>query len=426
MSAAEWFTWRRLRPEDVRGCAGEALDAATLAIAKTIVDDVESGGMAAARAHGERLGDLQPGDPLWLDRAALATAFDGLPLAQQQLLQRVSRRIATFANAQKASLREFDLPLPGGVASQRIAPVASAGCYAPGGRAVLPSSLLMTAVTAKVAGVPRVTAASPRPASIVMGAAHVAGCDGLLALGGAQAIAALTFGLDELLPHDVVVGPGNRFVTAAKQLVQGRVGVDLPAGPSELCVLADGSAEPELIAADLLAQAEHDPSARPWLVCTEAGVIDAVERALGRQLAELPTATIARAALAGGGAVLCADLATALVVCDRLAPEHLQLAVGDAAALVPRLQHYGALFCGRHGAEVLGDYGAGPNHVLPTGGAARYSGGLSVFRFLRVRTILQLESSDPELLADAAALAELEGLPGHAASARLRTRLESS
>jgi len=421
MNAAEPFCWRRLRPEEVRGCAGEALDAATLATAKAIVDEVEGRGTAAARAHGERLGDLQPGAPLWLDRAALAAAFAGLPLAQQQLLQRVSRRIAAFASAQKASLREFDLPVPGGIASQRIAPVASAGCYAPGGRAVLPSSLLMTAVTAQVAGVARITAASPRPAPIVLGAAHVAGCDGLLALGGAQAIAALAFGLDELPPHDVVVGPGNRFVTAAKQLVQGRVGVDLPAGPSELCVLADGSAEPELVAADLLAQAEHDPSARPWLVSTSTSVVDAVEQALRRQLATLPTAATARAALGGGGAVLCGDLATALTVCDRLAPEHLQLAVGDAAALVPRLQHYGALFCGRHGAEVLGDYGAGPNHVLPTGGAARYSGGLSVFRFLRIRTVLQLEDGDPELLADAAALADLEGLPGHAAAARRRS-----
>lgn len=420
MNAAESFCWRRLRPEEVHGCAGEALDAATLAIAKDIVDDVERRGTAAARAHGERLGDLLPDAPLWLDRAALAAAHAALPVAQQQLLERVAQRIAAFAAAQRASLREFDLPVPGGVASQRIAPVLAAGCYAPGGRAVLPSSLLMTAVTAKVAGVARVTAASPRPAPIVLGAAHVAGCDGLLALGGAQAIAALAFGLDGLPPHDVVVGPGNRFVTAAKQLVQGRVGVDLPAGPSELCVLADGSAEPELVAADLLAQAEHDPSARPWLVSTAAALLDAVERELTRQLLLLPTAATARAALAGGGAVLCPDLATAVAVCDRLAPEHLQLAVGDPTALLGQLQHYGALFCGRHGAEVLGDYGAGPNHVLPTGGAARYSGGLSVFRFLRVRTVLRLEAGDPELLADAVALAELEGLPGHAAAARLR------
>ncbi|MCK5944716.1 MAG: histidinol dehydrogenase, partial [Planctomycetes bacterium] len=313
-----------------------------------------------------------------------------------------------------------ELPIPGGLAAQRIAPVQRAGCYAPGGLATLPSSLLMTAVTARAAGVERVVAASPRPGPIVLAAAHVAGVDELLACGGAQAIGALAFGDERRAGCDVVVGPGNRFVTAAKQLVQGRVGIDLPAGPSELCVFADRSGDAAMVAADLLAQAEHDPTARPWLVTTDDELLDEVERQLALQLVDLPTADVARQALAGGGAVLCADLATALDVCDRLAPEHLQLSCARDAELAPRFQHYGALFFGRSGGEVLGDYGAGPNHVLPTAGAARFTGGLSVFSFLRVRTWLQVDGDATPLLRDAARLAECEGLPGHRQAALRR------
>lgn len=412
--------WRHLRPDEVPAAAGEPLDAATLATARAIVDDVALRGTAAAREHGERFGELVPGAPLWLGRDALAAAYAGLPRADRDLLQRLANRIRTFASAQRSSLCEFDLPVPGGRACQRIAPIERAGCYAPGGRAVLPSSLLMTAVTARTAGVPFVAAASPRPSPLVLAAAHVAACDGLLALGGAQAIAALAFGIDEVPAQHLVVGPGNRFVTAAKQLVQGRVGVDLPAGPSELCILADGDADPALLAADLLAQAEHDPTARPWLVTTDRALVDRVETELRAQLEALPTAATAREALRGGGAVVCADLDAAIAICDRLAPEHLQLALAQGPALAHRFRHYGALFCGHSGAEVLGDYGAGPNHVLPTGGAARFSGGLSVFTFLRIRTWLQLDGDATPLLTDAAALAHHEGLPGHAAAALRR------
>jgi len=411
-----------MHPSEVRAAAGSPLDPRTLAVAQQIVDDVATRGAAAVREHAARLDGLPQNAPLLLPPAVLARAFAGLPTADRELLQRTAARIAVFARAQRASLTEFDLPVPGGRACQRLAPLQRAGCYAPGGRAVLPSSLLMTAVTARTAGCAQVYAACPRPAAIVLGAAHVAGVDGLLVAGGAQAIAALAFGIDGQPACDIVVGPGNRFVTAAKQLVQGRVAVDLPAGPSELCVVADGSCDPGDVAADLLAQAEHDDHARPWLLSEEAAVLDAVDAELRAQLDRLPTRATARIALRGGGAVLCRDAQELLAVCDRLAPEHLQLAVRDPAALAHRLGHYGALFFGRAGAEVLGDYGAGPNHVLPTGGAARFSGGLSVFHFLRVRTWLELGDGAGPLAADAAHLAELEGLPGHAAAARRRVR----
>ncbi|MFK7741585.1 MAG: histidinol dehydrogenase [Planctomycetota bacterium] len=412
----------------VRAAAGDALPPDTLATAAQIVADVESGGDAIARRYATELGDIQPDAPMWLGRDAMREAFDALPVGQQQLLRAVAGRIQSFAQAQRESIREFDFAVEGGTASQRMAPVATAGCYAPGGRATLPSSLLMTAVTARAAGVATVLAASPRPGPIVLGAAYVADCDGLLAIGGAQAVAALAFGdrtEGAATPRagcDVLVGPGNRFVTAAKQLVQGRVGIDLPAGPSELCILADHTADPALVAADLLAQAEHDPDARTWLITTCKDLVPSVREQLAAQLDGLATRDVAAVALAAGGAVHCATLEEAEAVCDRLAPEHLQLVLAPDAAdrAATRLQHYGALFFGRNGAEVLGDYGAGPNHVLPTAGAARFTGGLSVFTFLRVRTWLKLDRAANQLLEDAADLADLEGLPGHAAAARRR------
>ena len=407
------------RPGDVRAAAGDRPDAATVAVAAAILDEVAAGGEAATRAHAERFEELYRGE-LTVGPAEMEAAYRRISTEDRGVLDRVAARIEAFASAQRDSLREFDLPVAGGVAAQRIAPVERAGCYAPGGVASLPSSLLMSAVTARAAGVEYVAAASPRPTDVVLAAAHVARCDLLLACGGAQAIGALAYGGGDRAACDVVVGPGNRFVTAAKQLVQAQVGVDLPAGPSELCVVADASADADDVAADLLAQAEHDVAARPWLITTSAELADRVDAALRRQLRALRSAEVAAAALQNGGRVRCTSEDELVAVVDRLAPEHLQLAGAGASRLAPRFQHYGALFLGAHGAEVFGDYGAGPNHVLPTAGAARYTGGLSVFTFLRIRTWLQLDRPAPDMAEDAARLAALEGLPGHAAAARRR------
>jgi phosphoribosyl-ATP pyrophosphohydrolase/phosphoribosyl-AMP cyclohydrolase/histidinol dehydrogenase len=244
----------------------------------------------------------------------------------------------------------------------------------------------------------------------------------VLAVGGAHAVGALAYGAGPVPRVDVIVGPGNRWVTAAKQLVAGQVGIDMLAGPSELVVLADASADPERIAADLLGQAEHDPDARPILVTTDAGLPARVDAALAVQLATLSTADVAREAVANGFCVVCADLDEAVAVCDRLAPEHLEVLTVDADALAGRLRHYGGLFVGGPSAEVFGDYGVGPNHVLPTGTAARFTGGLNVLHFLRVRTWLRMEDG-PALagvVEDAARLARLEGLEAHARSAEHR------
>jgi phosphoribosyl-ATP pyrophosphohydrolase/phosphoribosyl-AMP cyclohydrolase/histidinol dehydrogenase len=234
----------------------------------------------------------------------------------------------------------------------------------------------MTAVTAWAAGVGQVWVASPRPAPVTLAAAAIAGADGLLAVGGAHAVAALAFGVGPNPACDVVVGPGNRWVTAAKKVVMGAVGIDMLAGPSELVILADRTADPALVAADLLAQAEHDVEALPILVTVDADLVDAVELELVVQLERLATRQVASSALDQGFAVITSDLQQAADVCDRLAPEHLQVVTAEPDRTAESLHHYGALFLGAGGGEVLGDYGAGPNHTLPTGGSARFVGGL--------------------------------------------------
>ena len=265
--------------------------------------------------------------------------------------------------------------------------------------------------------------ASPKPTMMTLAAAHVAGADALLRVGGAQAIAALAYGAGDAVPAcDAVVGPGNRWVTAAKQLVGGRVAIDMLAGPSELVVVADDGADPALVAADLLGQAEHDVDAVPILVALSAQVADRIESALADQLPTLPTRDTAAAALANGFCVVVDDLHDAVRVCDQLAPEHLELCIRKPDAVSDRLQHYGALFIGDSAAEVFGDYGAGPNHTLPTGGTSRFVGGLSVLTFLRVRTWLRIDdvNAAQPLVDDAAALARHEGLEAHARSALAR------
>ena len=401
---------------------GSGLDAKTLAAAARIVEAVRKRGEVALRKHAERFGDVAPGAPLYYNRADLARTLAGLSPEERTRLERVAARIRGFAVAQRGALGPVSVPVPGGVAEHRIAPMQRAGCYAPGGRYALPSSVLMTAVTARVAGVRDIWVASPKPQGLTLAAAAIAGADGVLAVGGAQAIAALAYGTGPIAPRDVIVGPGNRYVAAAKRLVAGAVAIDMLAGPSELVVFADSSADPATVAADLVAQAEHDPHAVPMLVTTDASLVERVERELARCLGDLPTARVARAALAHGGAIVVSSVDDGVAACDALAPEHLQLQLRDADAVAPRLAHYGALFVGAGAAEVLGDYGAGPNHVLPTGGTARSTGGLSVYTFLRVRTWLRIDdrAAAVPLIEDAIWLGRAEGLEGHARAAERR------
>ena len=411
---------RRVTPAALNRSAMGRGDESVYREAVGIVEDVRIGGEEAMRAHGERLGDLEPGAQLIADRGDLKSAFDTLDDPTRNLLARTHSRIERFSRAQREGLTDLTIQIEGGQAGHRWIPVDSVGAYAPGGRYPLPSSVLMTVTPARVAGVTSVWLASPRPSALTLAAAWVAGADGLLKVGGAQAVAALAFGT-VTPPVELVVGPGNQWVTGAKRHLYGEVGIDGLAGPSEILVVADVSADPAVVAADLLAQAEHDIHAVPSLVATSDDVADAVDAQLEAQLADLPTAEVARAALANGRCIVVDDLQQAAVVSDAIAPEHLALHVTDPRAVAMLVRSYGSLFVGSTAAEAFADYGAGPNHVLPTGGSARFQAGLSVMTFLKPSTWLSVDRPD-DLIGDTAHLARLEGLEAHARAALARSR----
>jgi phosphoribosyl-ATP pyrophosphohydrolase/phosphoribosyl-AMP cyclohydrolase/histidinol dehydrogenase len=410
-----------------------AVDPEALTAVAPIVNDVRRDGMAALRRHALALNEVAAEDDLLLEPCVLREALAALDPSERERLERIAARIRWFALAQRGALQPLDVAIPGGRAGHTLEPVASVGCYAPGGRHPLPSSVLMTALVARAAGVSRVVVASPRPTRITLAAAALAGADAFLAAGGAQAIAALAYGVPPLHACDLVCGPGSRFVTAAKYLVSKDVAIDLLAGPSELLVVFDASADPQLVAADLIAQAEHDVDALPMAIVVGATdvthqLLGSLHDALVEQLDDLPTAETARAALRRGGALVADDLDGAVAIADRLAPEHLALHLADATAAQARFRHGGAVFVGTGSGEVLGDYGAGPNHTLPTGGTARSRAGLSVFTFLRPRTWLRIDDARLacHAIEDAAWLARAEGLEGHARSASRRLPCEPS
>lgn len=414
---------RRIAAADVGRERQPAVPPEMIAPVLEIIESVREGGEARLRELAERWDGLEPGGALIRSRREMQAALESLPRTGREVLERTARRIEHFARAQLETAVPVDVAVEGGRAGDRVVPVRVAGCYAPGGRFPLPSSALMTAVTARVAGVDEVWLASPRPSREVMAAGAVAGVAGLLGAGGAQAVAAMAYGVPPVPRCDVVVGPGNRWVTAAKLLVSGVVGIDLLAGPSELAVLSDQHGDPVLIAADLLAQAEHDPDALPILVTTSPDLVARVEDALAIQLADLPTAETAIAALHNGFAVVAPE-DEALDCCQQLAPEHLQLHGARAEAWEQRLDRFGSLFVKESVTEVFGDYGAGPNHTLPTGGTARFTGGLSVLSFLRRPTWLRLDDGPARdrVARDAAILARMEGLEAHSRAAEMRGR----
>ncbi len=405
---------------DLRRESGVAAE--TLQQAAQIIEQVRSGGEPSLRMLVSHWDQRKPNDPLIYDRAACERELDALDRETRELLERVAQRIRAFAQAQLGLIQPMELALYGGMAGQTWHPLSAAGCYVPGGRYPLVSSLLMTAVTARVAGVPQIWVSSPAATNLMLAAAAIAGANGFLAAGGAHAIAALAYGIGGAPKCDVIVGPGNRWVTAAKQLVSVDARIDMLAGPSELLVVADDSANPATVAADLLAQAEHDVDARPMLLAFSETMVASVNRELERQLKLLTTDAVARQSLRHGFALVARDWDQALSFCQEIAPEHLELHLADPQLLAPHLTRCGCLFIGGNSAEVFGDYGAGPNHVLPTGGTARYASGLSVETFLRRQTWLRIDdlSTAQPMIADTIQLALLEGLPAHAESARRR------
>jgi histidinol dehydrogenase len=352
-------------------------------------------------------------------------AYTSLDATLRDALELAAKRIRNYHDAQRPADRDYvdDVGVRLGA---RWRGVDAAGVYVPGGRAAYPSSVLMNIIPAKVAGVERIVMVTPTPNGVinpaVLAAAFIAGVDEIWRIGGAQAIAALAFGTETIKPVDVITGPGNAWVAEAKRQVYGVVGIDMMAGPSEILVVADALSNPDWIAADLLSQAEHDPTSQSILITDDADFSDRVAAAIELALPNFATEAVARKSWQDNGAIiLVRDLSEAPALIDALAPEHLELSVEDPEALFNAVRHAGSIFLGRHTPEAVGDYVAGPNHVLPTGRRARFSSGLSVLDFMKRTSFLACDAVSIRNIGPAAAtLADAEGLPAHAASVRAR------
>jgi histidinol dehydrogenase len=400
-----------------------AIDAAVAAI----VADVRARGDDALLEYTARFDRLQVRAvaDLAIDGAAMRAAYQTLPAREREALDIAARRIRDFHERQKDGGFTFR-DAEGSEFGQRVTPMDRVGLYVPGGKAAYPSSVLMNALPAQVAGVGEIVMVVPTPGGernpLVLAAAHVAGVTRAYAIGGAQAIAALAYGTQTIPAVDKICGPGNAYVAAAKRRVFGVVGIDMVAGASEILVLADATANPDWLAADLFSQAEHDEMAQAILLTPDEALIDRVEASAARLIAEMPRAPIIAASFARRGAFIrTADLAEACAIANRIAPEHLELAVADPDALLPRLRHAGAIFVGHYGSEALSDYCAGPNHVLPTGRTARFSSPLGVYDFQKRTSVLRIARGTARALAPiAATLAQGEGLAAHARSALAR------
>jgi histidinol dehydrogenase len=369
--------------------------------------------------QAERISALEIG------RAELEAAFAGLGQAPREALVHAAGRIRAYHERQVGESWSY-VEEDGTRLGQKVTPLDRVGIYVPGGKAAYPSSVLMNAMPARVAGVGQIVMVTPAPGGernqLVLAAAAICGVDRVFTIGGAQAIGALAFGTPTVPRVDKIVGPGNAYVAAAKRRVFGEVGIDMLAGPSEILVLCDGKTNPDWVAMDLFAQAEHDELAQAILLCPDAQFVQAVADSIQRQLPEMPRRQVIEASLRGRGALITVrDLDEACELANRIAPEHLELSVQDAERWVAKIRHAGAIFLGRYSSEALGDYCAGPSHVLPTAGTARFSSPLGVYDFQKRTSLIQVSPAGARKLgAIAVELATGEGLPAHARSAQYR------
>ena len=392
-----------------------------------ILEAVRTRGDAALLEYTERFDRWKPASAaaLVVGNDVAQAALRALPAAERDALGVAARRIRTYHERQTQSSWRLDGG-DGTVLGQQVTPLDRVGMYVPGGKAAYPSSVLMGALAAKVAGVPELIMVTPTPGGednvSVLAAAALAGVDRIVRVGGAQAIGALAYGTPTVPAVDKIVGPGNAYVASAKRRVFGRVGIDMVAGPSEVLVIADASAHPDWIAMDLFSQAEHDEAAQAILVTPDASLIERVVESMRRQLASMPRRAIIEASLAARGAlILVKSLDEACGIANRVAPEHLELAVADPEALLAKIRHAGAIFLGHYASESLGDYCAGPNHVLPTSRTARFSSPLGVYDFQKRSSVIAVNGEGARRLGPVAAtLARAEGLEAHARSAEWR------
>ena len=407
-------------------------DAAIEKVVADILADVQKRGDAAVLEYTNRFDKLgaRTLPELELTQAELKAAFESLPAAQRDALEAAARRVRSYHEAQKKasgeswSYRDADGTLLG----QKVTPLDRVGIYVPGGKAAYPSSVLMNAIPAHVAGVAEIIMVVPTPRGeknpLVLAAAYVAGVTRGFTIGGAQAVAALAYGTATIPAVDKITGPGNAYVAAAKRRVFGTVGIDMIAGPSEILVLADGTTPPEWVAMDLFSQAEHDELAQSILLCPDAAYIDRVQAEIDRLLPAMPRAEIIAASLNGRGALIhTKSMEEACEISNRIAPEHLEVSSSEPNRWEPLLRHAGAIFLGAFTSESLGDYCAGPNHVLPTSGTARFSSPLGVYDFQKRSSLIEVSEAGAQVLGPiAVTLAEGEGLQAHAEAARMRLR----
>ncbi|SDN46331.1 histidinol dehydrogenase [Polaromonas sp. JS666] len=397
-----------------------------------ILADVQQRGDAAVLEYTARFDGLDVAGmgELELTQAELKAAFDTIPAAQRSALEAAARRVRSYHEAQKKasgeswSYRDEDGTLLG----QKVTPLDRVGIYVPGGKAAYPSSVLMNAIPAHVAGVGEIIMVVPTPKgeknALVLAAAYVAGVTRAFTIGGAQAVAALAYGTQTVPKVDKITGPGNAYVASAKKRVFGTVGIDMIAGPSEILVLADGSTPADWVAMDLFSQAEHDELAQSILLCPDAAYIDEVQAAIDRLLPEMPRAEIIAKSLTGRGALIhTRSMEEACEISNRIAPEHLEVSSRDPHKWEPLLKHAGAIFLGAYTSESLGDYCAGPNHVLPTSGTARFSSPLGVYDFQKRSSLIEVSEAGAQVLGKIAAeLAYGEGLQAHARAAEMRLK----
>jgi histidinol dehydrogenase len=397
-----------------------------------ILSDVQQRGDAAVLEYTRRFDALDAGSisALELKQGELKAAFDALPPAQREALQAAARRVRSYHEAQKKaageswSYRDDD----GSLLGQKVTPLDRVGIYVPGGKAAYPSSVLMNAIPAHVAGVGEIIMVVPTPRgeknALVLAAAHVAGVTRVFTIGGAQAIGALAYGTQTIPKVDKITGPGNAYVASAKRRVFGQVGIDMIAGPSEILVLADGSTPADWVAMDLFSQAEHDELAQSILLCPDAAYIERVQAQIDRLLPQMPRAEIIAKSLNGRGALIhTRSMEEACEISNSIAPEHLEIASRDPHRWEPLLRHAGAIFLGAFTSESLGDYCAGPNHVLPTSSTARFSSPLGVYDFQKRSSIIEVSEAGAQTLGVIAAeLAHGEGLQAHACAAEMRLK----
>jgi len=410
----------------------ETADEKLEATVASILSDVRKRGDEAVLEYTRRFDRLPLADAsaMELPRQELRAAFDGLPAEQKAALEKAAQRVTDYHQRQLQSSWSYT-DTDGTLLGQQVTPLDRVGLYVPGGKAAYPSSVLMNALPAKVAGVAELIMVVPTPDGVknqlVLAAAYLSGVDRVFTIGGAQAVAALAYGTATIPKVDKIVGPGNAYVASAKRRVFGTCGIDMIAGPSEILVICDGQTDPDWIAMDLFSQAEHDELAQAILLSPDAAFIEAVASSANRQLEQMPRKEIIRTALENRGALIhVADLDEACAISNRIAPEHLELSVEDPQAWLPKLKHAGAIFMGRYTSESLGDYCAGPNHVLPTSGTARFSSPLGVYDFQKRSSLIQVSAAGAQKLGDiASVLAFGEGLQAHAQSALYRKNATS-